>query len=252
MAACAAFPTLAEGFGLPMIEAMARGMPVACSDLPVLREVGGELPLYFDPGDPRRGRAPSSAALGPPRPRRGHERAPASPGRLRPRAHGTLRAGAGQLMLHVGLNLVFLVPGETGGMEMAARETIPAAGGDRRPAPDRVRQPRGAPGRSAGRGGGRRAGERHKPQQWVRGEQQPPRAGGRARMRARALPRLDGAAARTLQARDHHPRPQLQLVPEATSGCEGSACACSCLPPPAARTGSSSTPHRPVTTCATC
>ena len=32
---------------------------------------------------------------------------------------------ARRLMLHVGLNLVFLIPGETGGMETAARETIP-------------------------------------------------------------------------------------------------------------------------------
>jgi glycosyltransferase involved in cell wall biosynthesis len=51
MAGCAAFPTLAEGFGLPVIEAMVHGVPVACSDIPVLREVGGNLPHYFDPGD---------------------------------------------------------------------------------------------------------------------------------------------------------------------------------------------------------
>jgi glycosyltransferase involved in cell wall biosynthesis len=52
LAACAAFPTRAEGFGLPVLEAMARGVPVACSDIPVLREVGGDVPRYFDPSDP--------------------------------------------------------------------------------------------------------------------------------------------------------------------------------------------------------
>jgi glycosyltransferase involved in cell wall biosynthesis len=52
-AECAAFPTLAEGFGLPVAEAIARGVPVACSDLAVLREVGGSVPLYFPPGDVR-------------------------------------------------------------------------------------------------------------------------------------------------------------------------------------------------------
>jgi glycosyltransferase involved in cell wall biosynthesis len=52
MAGCAAFPTRAEGFGLPVLEAMARGVPVACSDIAVLREVGGDAPQYFDPADP--------------------------------------------------------------------------------------------------------------------------------------------------------------------------------------------------------
>jgi glycosyltransferase involved in cell wall biosynthesis len=52
IAECAAFPTLGEGFGLPVIEAMARGVPVACSDLPVLREVGGGVAHYFNPYDP--------------------------------------------------------------------------------------------------------------------------------------------------------------------------------------------------------
>ena len=51
LAGCAAFPTRAEGFGLPVIEAMQRGVPVACSDIPVLREVGGSVPHYFDPDD---------------------------------------------------------------------------------------------------------------------------------------------------------------------------------------------------------
>jgi glycosyltransferase involved in cell wall biosynthesis len=48
-AAAFVFPTLAEGFGLPVLEAMARGVPVACSDIPVLHEVAGESALYFDP-----------------------------------------------------------------------------------------------------------------------------------------------------------------------------------------------------------
>jgi glycosyltransferase involved in cell wall biosynthesis len=52
VAACAAFPTLGEGFGIPVLEALSRGVPLACSDIPVLREVGGELPHYFDPRDP--------------------------------------------------------------------------------------------------------------------------------------------------------------------------------------------------------
>jgi glycosyltransferase involved in cell wall biosynthesis len=43
------FPTLAEGFGLPVLEAMARGVAVACSDIPVLREVAGDDALFFDP-----------------------------------------------------------------------------------------------------------------------------------------------------------------------------------------------------------
>ena len=56
IAGCAAFPTLGEGFGLPVLEAMTRGVPVACSDIAVLREVGGDVPFYFDPREsPKRG-----------------------------------------------------------------------------------------------------------------------------------------------------------------------------------------------------
>lgn len=50
-AAVVALPTRFEGFGLPVLEAMARGKPIVCSDLPVLREVGGEAAIYVDPDD---------------------------------------------------------------------------------------------------------------------------------------------------------------------------------------------------------
>lgn len=45
---CVAFPTFNEGFGLPMIEAFERKTPVLASDIPVMREVGGENADYFD------------------------------------------------------------------------------------------------------------------------------------------------------------------------------------------------------------
>ena len=44
-----AFPSLHEGFGLPVLEAMRRGVPVACSDRSTLPEVAGEAALLFDP-----------------------------------------------------------------------------------------------------------------------------------------------------------------------------------------------------------
>ena len=45
------FPTLYEGFGLPPLEAVACGTPAIVSDLPVLRETGGDAVHYVAPGD---------------------------------------------------------------------------------------------------------------------------------------------------------------------------------------------------------
>jgi glycosyltransferase involved in cell wall biosynthesis len=44
-------PSFAEGFGLPVVEALAHHTPVLCSDLPALREAGGDVPEYLDPLD---------------------------------------------------------------------------------------------------------------------------------------------------------------------------------------------------------
>lgn len=44
-------PSLAEGFGLPLAEALASGVPAICSDIPVFREVGRDVPEYLDPLD---------------------------------------------------------------------------------------------------------------------------------------------------------------------------------------------------------
>ncbi|HSH95684.1 MAG TPA: glycosyltransferase family 1 protein, partial [Roseimicrobium sp.] len=50
-AACLLFPSLQEGFGWPVLEAMSAGCPVVCSARASLPEVGGEAAVYFNPDD---------------------------------------------------------------------------------------------------------------------------------------------------------------------------------------------------------
>jgi len=66
------FPSFAEGFGLPLAESLALGVPALASDLPALREVGRQVPDYLDPLD---GMSWRSAVLDYARPDSGSRRA---------------------------------------------------------------------------------------------------------------------------------------------------------------------------------
>jgi glycosyltransferase involved in cell wall biosynthesis len=64
------FPSLVEGFGLPLAEALTVGTPVVASDLKVFREVGGDVPDYLDPLDAPAWRAAVEDYAAPDSPRR--------------------------------------------------------------------------------------------------------------------------------------------------------------------------------------
>ena len=48
------FPSFTEGYGLPVTEALSLGVPVIASELPVFREIAGDIPDYAEPSDERR------------------------------------------------------------------------------------------------------------------------------------------------------------------------------------------------------
>ncbi|MAM98679.1 MAG: hypothetical protein CMF91_02180 [Candidatus Marinimicrobia bacterium] len=45
------YPSLYEGFGMPLIEAISRNCKIICSDIPVFREIAGDIPDYFNPNE---------------------------------------------------------------------------------------------------------------------------------------------------------------------------------------------------------
>lgn len=52
-AAAVLCPSVYEGYGLPLAEALARGLPAIATDIPAHRELAGDAALYFEPGDAR-------------------------------------------------------------------------------------------------------------------------------------------------------------------------------------------------------
>ena len=82
LADCCAYPSLYEGFGMPVLEAMSRGVPLVCADATSLPEVAGDAALLFDPHDTAALTAALSRVLG--------DRALASSLRERGRARAAL------------------------------------------------------------------------------------------------------------------------------------------------------------------
>jgi glycosyltransferase involved in cell wall biosynthesis len=42
-----------EGFGIPLVESMSRGIPIVVSDIPIFKEIGGDAAIYFNQDDPK-------------------------------------------------------------------------------------------------------------------------------------------------------------------------------------------------------
>src|SRR5262249_34902828 len=80
---CFVFPSLYEGFGLPVLEAMSRAVPVACSGRGALAEVADDAAVTFDPEQPRAIADAIEKVLGDPRERERLRRAgPVNAGRF--------------------------------------------------------------------------------------------------------------------------------------------------------------------------
>ncbi len=79
------YPSLYEGFGIPLLEAMACGCPLVASAIPTTRDVAGDIPFYFEPTDAAGLQAALSAALAAP---------PGDAGRAERIRAGIERAGA--------------------------------------------------------------------------------------------------------------------------------------------------------------
>jgi glycosyltransferase involved in cell wall biosynthesis len=67
---CFVYPSLWEGFGIPVLEAMSAGVPVVCSDVASLPEVAGPHAFYCDPYEPRSIASAVNRALAMPAPER--------------------------------------------------------------------------------------------------------------------------------------------------------------------------------------